>query len=392
MNLLKYLTVFAMTLTAACTSRDFNDSETAADPTSNATTNLAALTPRGEAIWQTYLNNTPLSKLQKGCEPTRVKIKPGKKRMGTAILFHGFTACPQQYFALADMIATQGYEVFLPLNVGHGRKRINGEEQIQDLPDENNYMFANDELVRTMNEIAKESAGIKVVGGLSLGGAMAARALTLAPAQNNGKNIYNRALIMTPLFQLSNLKGSIAMSTIQNLNSIGVPLNTVLTMDQGWGPGCELEISAKPPRAGICKFEMKHAFAAQQFGWQVTRKIEAVDVPVQGVGVYGDPVVNNKLFEDVLRKMSAGKNNKIKHCFYPRGVENNEKDKNWLASQGKTNGANHSLLSTFDSPTESKWWLDGLMQKTLEFIIYGALFPDSTGSQNQNSTLPFCAL
>ncbi|MCA3088013.1 MAG: alpha/beta hydrolase [Rhodocyclaceae bacterium] len=392
MKLQRHLSLIALTFNAACASREFENSKSASEPTSHKLASQSTLTPHGEALWQVYLSNTPLSKLQKGCEPTRVQVKPGKIQVGTAFLFHGFTACPQQYLALADKLAEQGFEVFLPLLVGHGQKRINGEEQFQDLPDEKNYMFRNDELVRSMNEIAKEASGIKVVGGLSLGGAMAARSLTLSAQQNNGEIIFDRALIMAPLFQLSDLKGKILMSTIHNLGTIGIPLNTALSMDQGWGPGCELEISATPPRAGICKFQVKHAFAAQQYGWEVTRDIASVDVSVQGVGVYGDPVVNNNLFRDVLKKMSAGNRENIKICFYPRGNENSKDDKNWLATHGKSNGANHSLLSTFDSPTENKWWIDGLMQKTVAFIVDGELFPDSTGSQNQNSTLPFCDL
>jgi alpha-beta hydrolase superfamily lysophospholipase len=45
---------------------------------------------------------------------------PTKRSSGVVVLFHGFSACPQQYDVLGPLIAAEGFDVLLPLTPGHG--------------------------------------------------------------------------------------------------------------------------------------------------------------------------------------------------------------------------------------------------------------------------------
>ena len=59
--------------------------------------------------------------LQQDCVPRRFpSTAPNSTYKGVAVLFHGFSACPQQYFQLAPRLAAEGYDVLLPLTPGHG--------------------------------------------------------------------------------------------------------------------------------------------------------------------------------------------------------------------------------------------------------------------------------
>ena len=58
-------------------------------------------------------------KLQKDCEHGHWPFE-GDEYKGVAILFHGFSACPQQYHEVGPLMAKKGYEVFAPTIVGHG--------------------------------------------------------------------------------------------------------------------------------------------------------------------------------------------------------------------------------------------------------------------------------
>lgn len=72
--------------------------------------------------WNAYARKTkseaPGATLQEGCAPLRIEgTKPIK---GVVVLFHGYSACPQQYDLLGPEIASRGFDVLLPLNPGHG--------------------------------------------------------------------------------------------------------------------------------------------------------------------------------------------------------------------------------------------------------------------------------
>ena len=63
-----------------------------------------------EVLWQNYVKKATAGvSLQKGCEPTRFSSPANVPYRGVVILFHGFTACPQQYFELSPHLAAEGY-------------------------------------------------------------------------------------------------------------------------------------------------------------------------------------------------------------------------------------------------------------------------------------------
>lgn len=70
------------------------------DERSEAEFEEIATSPLGveaDAAWRDYVDGLELEALQDGCRPFRSELPPGVDYRGVAVLFHGFTACPQQY-------------------------------------------------------------------------------------------------------------------------------------------------------------------------------------------------------------------------------------------------------------------------------------------------------
>ena len=384
-----------------CSTPSFNEETT--EPDSGAATeavkqaapgNSPNISNKGKALWEAFLQDEKSTSLQPACSSRKIEIPAGTPYKGSVLLYHGFTACPQQFFDWAQVLAKQGFAVYLPLIPGHGRVRpAPGRDNFQDMPNENDYWSKLSGFTDRMNNILRETNGIRVVGGLSQGGALATW------SAYSGKDLYKRALIMTPLFQLSNTFAKLIMSTASNLQKLRLPApKELLNRDAGWGPGCEDEMSRKPPRNGICTFQLRHAFAASQFGWDTLEKIGQSNIQVQGVGVMSDPVVDNDPFRTAITKLAYGKkglfsqnvaklmNNEspnARMCFYPGG------DKKFMAKNiGKFNqatGANHSLFSKFDTPDENKWWLRSLTQNATAFVANGTFFPSQELVKNADS-------
>lgn len=64
-----------------------------------ATASSSRLTLEAKELWDAYVRETTSgAALQEGCVPKEFSPPTGTKYKGVAILFHGFTACPQQYF------------------------------------------------------------------------------------------------------------------------------------------------------------------------------------------------------------------------------------------------------------------------------------------------------
>merc|ERR1719247_1883204 len=114
------------------------------------------------------------------------RIEATGEYVGTAVLFHGYSACPQQFFAMAPALAAKGFDVLLPLNPGHGNsldapepgwvKCLTGCE----MPDGSEGRRDNTEGIPTsprqwqafvdkINDIAKLAPGKRVVAGISIG-------------------------------------------------------------------------------------------------------------------------------------------------------------------------------------------------------------------------------
>ena len=129
--------------------------------------------------WKLHVNDVKSKgELQKGFEPY-YKLAKGNVK-GSVMLFHGYSSCPQQYDELSAQLADKGYNVFIPLLPVHGKiaNKIDGKftDESSGLPDvDSTIVYKN--FAKNVAAILKDELGTKVLGGLSLGGAIAARAM-----------------------------------------------------------------------------------------------------------------------------------------------------------------------------------------------------------------------
>lgn len=290
--------------------------------------------PEGDKIWQQHLDALSDQPIQEACKPYRIQAQ-GQHR-GSVVLYHGFTACPQQYWEVGPMLAKAGYDVYVPLLPGHGRNyRQEKGKTVDDfsvLPADGQYIQYR-ELAETMTDMIQADAGEHLVMGLSLGGVIAAEALIQDP------EFYDRALLMTPLFDVVAEKKPYLPSA-----NLLVPKHLV-----DWGPECEYE--RQNGRGGICKFQIRHVRAAQRLGSEALAKINSVaKTKIQLVGVKADHAANNEALAKAASRLQQGST-----CLYQTGV-------------------NHSLLSRHDSPQDKKFWLEQLQAQILRFTETGEFF------------------
>lgn len=167
------------------------------------------------SLWEKYvceLKGGP--KLQEQCHP-RFVLSERKKPKGLIVGFHGYTACPDSFESLVEVWVAAGFDVILPLVVGHGRDQgdcadassrvyndftvcANGD-RIDGLPiSRQGYV----EFVDRINAIVEQEArrrNIKQVfaTGLSQGGPLASYAIS------SGNGLYNGAILMNSFFGFS---------------------------------------------------------------------------------------------------------------------------------------------------------------------------------------------
>ena len=308
-----------------------------------------ALASTAFEAWEELLEKEPLNyEKQEECEPRFYEANPDVSEKGTVVFLHGYTACPQQYFDLAEKVAAEGYNVALPLLPGHGKWRSDagkgGYEHVPTQFELNRY----DYFVRNVNKFMAKVPGKKIIGGLSLGGSMALRAVTFTP------NLYDAGMVMTPLLELQNNRYTIAMRLLAQ---------TPLTRHQivGWGEDCEIT-ETQAGRAGICEFKVSSAYASEEYGKLVSRQLslKSSKTRLQFVGVEGDLVVQFHPFINAF-KAAASKHKNM--CLLPYG-------------------SNHSLLSPYDTPHEDKFWIPGLHKSILNFIKEEKFFPKSARSKH----------
>jgi len=173
-------------------------------------------------------------------------VDAGKDPKVVVVLFHGYTACPQQFMnfdrtvdghtetvGLASRLSKAGYEVLLPLLPGHGRvpqknpkwtatstdplpeTEANRFPVIDDSSDVPAPLPSGDQLegsaytklVRKMNAImATVTPPNRVVGGVSVGAVLA----TQATIEASKDKPYTRALIAAPFYQAGDAQLNLA--------------------------------------------------------------------------------------------------------------------------------------------------------------------------------------
>jgi hypothetical protein len=176
--------------------------------------------------------------------------------------------------------------------------------------------------------------GIRLVDGVSAGGAVSARAAA------DGTSI-DRAVLLNSFFEAAG-----ANAVLLSPASALAP-----HARQDWGPGCELERARG--RAGYCQFELTHLRAVQRFGRDTAARAGAISIPVQNVGVEDDHAASAPAIADVGWALPPGTT-----CFFENEV-------------------NHSLLSRFDSPDEDKYWIPATLEQLVRFANDATPFDQS---------------
>lgn len=332
------------------------DGEDAAQGDEQAVTSTSPsrLTPKAKELWTIYVNNTIGStRIQEGCKPRDVVPPANVEYRGVIILVHGYSACPQQFDELARSLSAAGYEVLLPLMPGHGHvatkavTTVGGHFQtsepfrddIIDLPGvstRNRYR----DFALTMNQIARAATGTKVIGGLSVGGAVAARAAVEDPS------LYARALLISPFFQAT---GRFVRDAVYAADHL-LPSTRI-----SWGAGCIEERTQPHPRAGICQFAIDNLQASIQFGQETLTMVGKIKNPVQVVGVEDDQAADNAAQAKAIGLVRG------KACYFRKP-------------------ATHSLLSRFDSPHDDKFWLKAALAGTSAYLTEGTPLPTAEPS------------
>jgi esterase/lipase len=291
--------------------------------------------------WNRHLNDVRLAgPLQEGCEPF-YKTARGMVK-GNVMLFHGYSACPQQYAELAAILAEHGYNVFVPLLPGHGRVPGKTGEMVSDqsagMPDEKSAEIYKD-FADNISEILKDEPGTKIVGGLSLGGVMAARAMIAHP------DIYDRGFILAPFFYAAGNYGFL-IPTVGKL----FPERRI-----SWGEDCENQ--RRLGRAGYCNFNITNISAIQSFGLETLKETKKIKKTVQVSGVEKDPSASNEAIAESKKKMTNSRG-----CFFAEG-------------------ASHSMLSRFDNAGKDMFWLNPLLEQITRFVETGRRFDEVGNSE-----------
>ncbi len=288
--------------------------------------------PEAQALWRSYMSELDLSKLQPGCRPFQSTLPPSIGYQGVVVLFHGFTACPQQFVEVSNRLGAQGIVVLAPLLPGHGRvpsidSSGDARDEVSGLPEDGDFQ-AYARVAQRMDDILAAARGVHVVGGLSVGGAVASR------LAEDGVGA-DRALLINSFFDAAGFSAYLL-----------APANALTPhVRKSWGEACELE--RKRGRAGYCQFEITHLRAVQRFGLETAARARTIEIQVQNLGVEDDKAASPTAIASVGDRLGDGAT-----CFFEAGI-------------------NHSLLSRFDSPDEDKFWLDATLTQMTRFIATG---------------------
>jgi len=313
--------------------------------------NTAAAAPQytlaqAEALWQKHLTQTlGTARIQKGCEPFFKKAQTAARR-GTVLLFHGYTACPQQYEGLSEALAQKGYNVYVPLLPGHGRPFLNAHPNTRSgKGDDISLMPGQYELARYyafsehMSQLLMPEPRERIVGGLSLGASLAVHSLHRFP------DLAQRGFLISPLFDIAT-PGRYLVPLLAPL----LPYQRI-----SWGESCEDE--RRRGRAGYCEFNLTHVSAVQKLGKAMSAKLSEVKQPVQIVGTEQDSAASNPAIAEAHHRLPQSH-----ACFFQEGVS-------------------HSMLSPQDNPTRDMFWLPALTSQLLRFVTTGQAFDTGKPSE-----------
>lgn len=321
-------------------------------------------------LWNQYVQSEIGSdKIQADCMPRIYRADPMVERKGMLMFFHGFTACPQQYFAISERLSKLGYDVYLPLLPGQGREPLDGPKGVDDnyktLPsteyhgngsrredlDGDGISDRYRKFVMEMNEIARLAPrGDKVIAGLSGGGALATGAAIA------GSDVWDRVLVYAPYYKNPGINGPASAF-----------MNTVLPgLKNDWGAECRETRKEANGRAGLCALTIGAIRAMTDYGVEQAKNAGQIKAPMQFVGVDFDPTADVGAIHSTFKSV---KNARM--CLYPNGVP-------------------HSIINpASDAPKLDPYWVAAMQEDSIAFITQGRWFLTSGVSQEKYG-LPTC--
>lgn len=336
----------------------------------------AATTSPVDQAWSAYLTEVQANAtngLQENCLPRR--FPPVGAYRGTALLYHGYSACPQQFDEFAPLLAAAGYDVLVPLIPGMGNHFNNSEsppprwkcplddcngplDHVEGLPIEpQGYV----DFSGSMNAILRLAPAPRVVSGISVGATLAAFG---GQEVFQGKALYDRQLILNPMLKGADKKEEMELRAL-NTN----PLTRKLWF--GWGTGCRKERAGG--RAGICTFMVENAMAAGDFGCYITLG-ELKAAPNSSVAVLydqGDPVVLTSSIRDLTAKYRE-QGAPTQSCVF--------------------NFTLHSMLSKWDDVGTNRWWTNELYCDMSQYLAYSEPFKIDSATNATEGNEHYCHL
>jgi len=194
----------------------------------------------------------------------------------------GYTGCPQQFFELD----------------------ANDNEILDGMPNlYETYRYHN--FVKMFNQLAEASSGLRMIGGLSGGGAIATAAMNTATTPDD------RALFIAPWLHA---RGTFLQNVLMLFERF-LPVGFGQTVP--CGESCLTTRSHG--RAGYCQTYIANLACAENFGLDTYFSLEPAKTKVQFVGVEDDPPVDNDTNSLAIGKMQL-KSSAV--CFMPKGVPN----------------------------------------------------------------------
>ena len=295
-----------------------------------------------DAAWEAYATETNGKGLQFGCQPRLYRPPPGVERLGAVVAYHGFSACPQQFFQLGPLLATMGFDVLVPMLPGHGLLPDgDGKEQLGEVPTGANWEDAYGGLAEQMNEIIALSPGQRVMVGYSLGGAVGINGAFRAPA------LYDRMLLIAPLIRIR------IPGLLEGLaNSLGrVPvIRRIRVKPPNMEQDCDDWTAAG--RAGFCDYRLQHvpgmiSLERQNRKWNKERPLT---LPIQGILADEDVVVSTKATKKLATAQRA--HGEVTLCMLTGGVP-------------------HEILTPYENAGREMFWLPEFLQVATAFVVRG---------------------
>jgi alpha-beta hydrolase superfamily lysophospholipase len=296
--------------------------------------------------WQAYVDWESELPFQDHCAPFLEEPDEGTAYRGTVVLLHGFSACPQQYYDLAGLLAEAGFRSIVPLLPGHGRPwPAFDQDDSGALPGPWMWQDAYDAFADQVNGIMTYADGERVIGGLSGGGAAA---LYL---NHRARDLYNRSLVMAPFLAIAG--GDVVNGGVTTLGTIPI-VNLLSATPFGTADFC-LD-KRREGKASYCKWQVRHVAGMKALGRHIAATLARDPLPVrmQVVGVEGDNSVSNDRVVELVREHAG--TGAMTACLYPEGVP-------------------HSMFSRYDHPGEDMYWLDDFNTAAIAFITAGTAFP-----------------